>query len=357
MEDLRILVIGDQHFKINNIQQMEQFCDKIIQFVKSRLDDIDVIVCLGDALDRHESINVFPQVLCTEFFGNLSDLKPLYILIGNHDRPNNSDFLSKYHPFTALHRWNNTKIADTVLIEVIKGHKFVCVPYVPNGRFKEALNTKLDNYDDITAIFAHQDFFGAQMGSVTSANGDKWQLDNPLVISGHIHEYHKPQKNILYIGTPHQINFSSESIIHTISIFTFTKSNDNRNKNYQEERINLELTKKVIITVPCTCILTWVPPTNCIIKLVLEGTSPEIKATMKLDYVKELTKKGITIVYKTLEDNKVGDIKLDDIKLDDININQPKDKVIPYLSKLNNMIQTDASQKEWFIKIFGNIEV
>ncbi len=49
------------------------------------------------------------------------------------------------------------------------------VPYVPPGRFVEALNI-IDNewWKNVNCIFAHQEFYGCKMGAIESIEGDKW---------------------------------------------------------------------------------------------------------------------------------------------------------------------------------------
>jgi hypothetical protein len=39
-------------------------------------------------------------------------------------------------------------------------------------------------------------------------SGDEWPATAPHVVSGHIHEYHHPQPNVWYPGTPLPLNFS-----------------------------------------------------------------------------------------------------------------------------------------------------
>ncbi len=69
------------------------------------------------------------------------------------------------------------------------------VPYVPPGRFVEALNI-IDNewWKNVNCIFAHQEFYGCKMGAIESIEGDKWDHSFPLVISGHIHSEQRLKK-------------------------------------------------------------------------------------------------------------------------------------------------------------------
>ena len=141
------LAIGDPHFKINNVRTSEEMTKRVIKVAQERRPDF--ITVLGDVLDRHETIHVEPLVRATQFLLELEKIAPTYVIIGNHDRPNNSDFLSHWHPFAAISQWKNTKIVDKVVIDTIKGCTFIWVPYVPNGRFIEALDTLYPEETDV----------------------------------------------------------------------------------------------------------------------------------------------------------------------------------------------------------------
>lgn len=199
----KILVIGDPHFKVSNVHDTLLMSKNIILIAHDKKPDI--IVVLGDLLDRHEAINMTPLVNAIDFLHQLQDIAPLYVLIGNHDRKNNQDFLSKEHPFTAVKYWNNTIVVDQCHTTVVKNIKLTFVPYVPPGQFQKALDTI--DWQDSHLIFTHQEFKGCKMGAITSSHGDEWATTNPYIISGHIHDYQMLQNNILYVGTPIQHKF------------------------------------------------------------------------------------------------------------------------------------------------------
>lgn len=333
---IKIIAIGDPHFKINNVIETDEMHVKIIEICNKIKPDI--IVCLGDILDRHETIHVSPLIRSIKFLKDLSEITKLYVIIGNHDRPNNSNFLTDEHPFNALKEWKNTTVVDKVIFDIIYDYKFIFVPYVPPGRFNEALSTINNLSDDITAIFAHQEFYGAKMGAVTSLIGDHWPIDNPLIISGHIHDYDKLQSNIYYVGTPLQHAFG-DNTDKTISLFTFIT-----NKEYLHERIDLSLRKKKIVYLTFENINTYEPPDDINIKIVINGKSSEIKSLIKSNKIKELTKKGIKISYKHIPDDKTHN--------ENIIIN----KQMSYLERLYLEISNDQDQIAWFEQLFGKIK-
>lgn len=291
IEGTKILVIGDPHFKVSNVRETDLMVIAILRQAKSLLPDI--IVVLGDVLDRHESIHVTPLTKSVIFLMKLSEIAPTYVLIGNHDMKNNRQFLPEEHPFVALKYVNNNRIfiCDTTQSVFIKNERYVFVPYVPPGRFLEALN-KVDGWQTAKCIFAHQEFRGAQMGAIVSTEGDEWSLDNPFVISGHIHDYQELKLNILYVGTPIQHTYS-DSQIKTISLFVF---GDTRS----QERIPLGLPRKQIIRMCCANVSTYTIPENSELKIIISGLSAEIKAVMKHPNIEIWRKQGHKITYKDI---------------------------------------------------------
>lgn len=153
-------------------------------------------------------------------------------------------------------------------------------------------------FNDATAIFAHQEFYGVKIGAIVSENGDKWNKDYPLIISGHIHDYDRPQDNIIYVGTPCQHSFGDRAD-KTISLFSW----DNPKSIPTEERIDLGLIKKMLVNLTCNEVFDLDPKKygEKQIKLKISGTSDEIKAVMKLKKVKQWQSgdQKIKIVYQT----------------------------------------------------------
>lgn len=94
-------------------------------------------------------------------------------------------------------------------------------PYVPPGRFAEALGLLPCSLDSINLIFAHQEFRNAKLGAFLSETGDEWPVTNPYVVSGHIHQYDLLQPNLLYVGTPLQLAFadSDKKVLLAMDLF------------------------------------------------------------------------------------------------------------------------------------------
>ena len=337
---LKVLTIGDHHFKISNVKESSEMCNKIYELLDK--EEVDLIINMGDTMDRHENIHVIPLTNSIKFTKELIKRKEVIKIIGNHDRPNNNDFLSDNHPYYGMHGTPNLTIVDKVIVKEIKGMKFCFVPYVFPGRLFEALSTNkdlnLENIKDIKCFFGHQEIHGTNMGVMISVVGDKWPLEYPYFISGHIHDYCRPQENVVYVGTPMQHAFG-ERDDKTVSIWTIYPD-----QSPIEKRIDLGLMKKIVITLKCSELITWNPPANFMIKLILEGTNSEIKAIMKLEYIRTLRNKGIKIVHNTLDELNIGINKK-------INFQEVR---LSYSQRLKILASKNEEQLYWFNKVFSN---
>lgn len=432
---LRALVIGDPHFKKNNLPEMELFSTRIRELALKLKPDI--IVCLGDVLDKFGTVDTTVQTTAVHFLGDMEDIAPLYLIIGNHDRRNNSDYLTEVHGFRALKRWKNTSVADTKAVKVrIKDLNMLFVPYVHNGYFtsviaevnlveclvkwqkimnfdlkqttisvilkpkkkskkktkpepkpdpkpvkdfvlqiQKYISSKLNNSEseptdfktylnndaeliefiteflkslnneqlkslskslndtkeckrkrkeekwflehiaplilkdkfedkikDIDFIFAHQEIRGAKMGAIISVDGDFWDPTWPLTITGHLHDYQTPQKNILYVGTPIQHTYG-ETGEKTVSLISFWS--EEGKLRWKEEKHNLNLLKRKIIHLKPEELSKFEPPSpeeNLKIKIKLRGTISENIIAFKSQLVKDLRKMGVVIVSDPVSD-------------------------------------------------------
>lgn len=329
-EKMKVLVIGDPHFKVGNIPESDEMVDRLVKVAKTI--NPRFIVVLGDVLHRHEKIHVSPLMRAEKMVRLLSEISPTYLIIGNHDRPNNSNYLTDEHPFNAMKLWNNTTVVDKVYQEVIDDKRFVFVPYVPPGKFEDALNTISDPLVNTVAIFCHQEFYGAKMGAIKSQAGDKWPTTHPLVISGHVHDYDTLQPNLIYVGTPMQHAFGDRDD-KTVSIFTFS------DQGWNQDRVDLGLKKRIITYLTPEKIHTYEPPSDKLVKVVIKGDEAEIKAVAKLDKIKQLKKLGIKISYKIISDTTVPERKGPILRLG-------------YKDRLRTEIKSDPQQLEWFNKLF-----
>jgi DNA repair exonuclease SbcCD nuclease subunit len=328
MECLKIIAIGDPHFKDSNISESKELESKLIPILEK--ENIDLIVVLGDILDKHERIDQAPLRQATYFLSKLKEIAPLYMIIGNHDRPNNSVFLTDEHPFNSFKLWPNTYVIDNVYETTINNFNLLFLPYVSPGRFLEAMNEV--EYKKSNIIFAHQEFRNAKMGAVKSITGDEWPENYPLIISGHIHDFDELQSNIIYVGTPMQHAFGDrdDKTISRILLYRNT---------FKHERINLGLRKRVLVHLRCEDVLKFKPDDNVLTKLKIKGTAAQIKALRKNKQYWNLKLKVDKVAFETIPEILDSNIQLN-----------PK---WGYLTHLYHRVKEDASLKYWYEQIFG----
>ena len=285
------IIIGDPHFQVTNIPEVNLFISRVLNLIKEKQPTFCVI--LGDVLHTHERLHTIAMNKAYEFIRRVRDLVKTYVLVGNHDALNNQIYLNDNHWMNGMKEWENVTIVDKVKIETIQGFKFVFCPYVPNGRFIEALDTAKEKWTDASCIFAHQEFKGCSMNAITSIEGDEWKEDYPQVISGHIHNKQKVGKNIYYPGSAMQHAFG-ESSKNIIAYVEFEK-----NKKYTLVEIDLKLPRKKTVHLDMEDIDDYKEvETKDKVKISITGNYEQFKAFKKTKKYKELIKKGRKVVFK-----------------------------------------------------------
>jgi DNA repair exonuclease SbcCD nuclease subunit len=225
-----ILAIGDPHFRPENAQATIEFTEKVTQLVLDK--NPDVIVVLGDLLHTHEKLHSLVMNTALDFLDCLRKLKPTFILVGNHDMSSNTQFLNDNHWMNVLKGKENLTVVD----RVVKYENIVLAPYVYPGRLKEALDTS-PGWEKANIIFLHQEMKGCKMGAIISNDGDEWDENLPLIVSGHIHDTQYVGDNIYYPGSAIQHGFgeTSKKIVALVS------------DKWEIEEVDLKLPKKKTI--------------------------------------------------------------------------------------------------------------
>jgi len=205
---------------------------------------------------------------------------------------NNQQFLTTNHWMNILKEWEGLEVVDKVQTCELDGELFVMVPYVPPGRFEEALNTSGNQWKKSTCIFAHQEFYGCKMGAVTSIDGDQWPIAHPRVVSGHIHSKDKLQENLYYTGSAMQHAFG-ESEKNTVAVLEFEMG------NYKIKEVDLKIPRKRSISTTLKKAMDFeIPETSDTLMLSIAGVNPEeFRAFQKSKKYKELQQAGIKIKF------------------------------------------------------------
>lgn len=289
------LAVGDPHFQVNNVKQCEQLIERVLATITKVKPDF--VVLLGDLLHTHERIHIVPLNLANRFISCIAELVPVFVIIGNHDLINCSQFLTDNHAFNSFKEKYNVTICDKPTVVPFKDKQFVFCPYVPPNTFEQALDTMGEDWTGVDCIFAHQEFYGCSYNpTMKSVEGDIWPEEYPLVVSGHIHHEQRLQENIYYPGTPMQHAFG-EGEKKIIALLTF-------HEGFTIKRIDLELEKKKIVYATLAQAEKYVPPAeNVAIKLVIRTNSEAAKLFRKSAKYKALVKAGVLVSFvpETLE--------------------------------------------------------
>lgn len=209
-----VLVIGDMHYTGANSNDTDPIEQDILRMIDG---GIDTLILLGDVFHTHEKLSAEAQSRFTLFVKSVIERRCYMIcLVGNHDMASNKDWMPTTHSMTAL-----GAVAHPLLHIVsrpqyfdIHGTRVLATPYVPPGRFREAL--ELEGPVNASVIFAHQDFIGANYNGIVCRVGDVLGDDLPPVISGHIHDKQFLGR-VFYTGTPYESGFSiRKRFIHHI---------------------------------------------------------------------------------------------------------------------------------------------
>lgn len=282
---MNFLAVGDLHIKTDNVEEINILLLEIEKICS--VNRFDYIILLGDILHTHEKILTQCLNRALHFIKKCSEFAYTYILVGNHDLTSQNLFLSDSHWMNVLKTYKNIHIVDKVTS--IKDEVLLC-PYVSPGRFIEALNSRGDDWKNFKLIFAHQEFKGCSMGAIISTEGDSWNKEYPLVISGHIHDVQRLE-NIYYPGAPLQHNFGDTSTRIVCSVNTI-------NLKIIEHPLNVP--KKHIIH---TDIKDFKIPqqTKGDVKVKIKGTSEEFKIFKQSNEYKDALKKNIK--FQLIEDS------------------------------------------------------
>lgn len=242
---MKFCCIGDPHFKETNVQDCEMLIDKLVTLISSI--EPEFVVIMGDIMHEHSKAYYGPFQLAQNLIEQLSQITHVFVIIGNHDYINASQFQTDKHFFNALKKWDNVEVIDTFTTKTFGQFTFGFCPFVPKGRFMEALNGSGKVWEICDAIFAHQEFKGCKMESGdNSKNGDEWPQDNPLIISGHIHIHQIVNDNIFYTGSIMQHGYT-DTTEKLLWMFEFNMD-ENNDILYTHSGYDLNIKKKKKIT-------------------------------------------------------------------------------------------------------------
>jgi len=295
----KILAIGDPHFKVDNVEDSINFIELLKTWIETNQSQLCKIIVLGDILHTHEKLHTVALNNAVNFFKMLISFKlPIYALVGNHDATSNTIFLTNNHWLNSLKEWDSLTIVDypiKINFSYEDGEEIVLCPYVPDGRFVEALN-HIPSWKDATIVFGHQLIDNAKMGMIVAKDVEEWKDEYPYLISGHIHDKQQVKKNAFYTGSSMQHAFGDQDdkSLCLISL---------EDGEVKKEDVYLTIRKKKILYADVTNLEETLEKMkeDTEYKIVLSGNENEFKAiknsslfkdAMKQDNLKNITFKS-----------------------------------------------------------------
>lgn len=328
MPSKRIICIGDPHFKPSNKHETELMVTAILK----KVPDInpDYIVVMGDILDDFKRINQYAFKPATDFIYALSELAPTYVIIGNHDLPDHTEYLSSYHPWVGIRNQKNITIVDKPLMLRLDDFSgtFLFAPYAEPDRLMDLVNHDRKDSDRICAMFCHHEIKGCVYNGKESKHGAKWPSYSPYIVAGHIHNFQTINDNIIYVGTPIQHDFADLDS-KSISLFDFTDEVDKKItktapketkypirhfKLPKHERIYLGLKERKVLYLTVDEVMDW--ENNDAYKYLIRITDKKssIDVLYTTDHYKKLQKTGVRLEGRPVSELNAK-LKINDVRV------------------------------------------
>lgn len=315
------LSIGDPHFKCDNTSETNTLHSETVNLVRDG--HFDFVVVLGDIMHTHNKADLSTFIRACEYLEELSKYSTVFVLIGNHDRINNKISSGDDHFFYPLKgKDENLIIVDTPVVYTILSKDYMFLPYMEPGKLFEQLYKYSLYPESCEVVFGHHELYGSEVSNKPSDIGDIWPEDFPLFISGHIHHYHKPQKNIIYVGTPFMQSYGCSSD-KTISIF---------DDMLAEQRIKLDIPRLISVRIPAKDFCNFEYETDCKLKIKIEGSNKQKSIIVNTDKYKGMISRGIKISFY--------EIKKDEI----FHLNNKMKLGLPFKERIKNKLNTETTK-------------
>ena len=265
-----LLVIGDLHFQERDIELYTTFIDRLETNILQKK-EYEAVILLGDIQHKFKIVDRAAQTLVCLLFKMITKYTNLYVLVGNHDYDNATQFLTENHTLMPFKTWPKVKIIDKPTKVILLEKNMLLCPYVPKGRFMEAVETHLKK-EKPSLLFCHQEFLGSLMGPYPSLDGDIWPEMYPMVISGHAHGRHQVGKNIQYVGMPYDDSYDETHKRYILEL-------DNSLKFIWLN--SLKMPRKMQTTLTIEEAMEWQPKKNTSYRLKIVCSGEEYKQFLK----------------------------------------------------------------------------
>lgn len=294
---MNILVIGDVHFKDGNSISTDKMQASLCEILEKN--EFDFIVLTGDIYDQHSIMKIGVNKRVSDFINCLSSYSKLFIIVGNHDIRNNNCYLPEEHTlYQFKYNKNNLVVVDQPLIYEVKNYKFTFCPYVPEGRFHEALN--IVEWSGSSIVFCHQEIKGVEVNGIKSNSRDVWKPEYPILVCGHIHK-RQIIGNIHLPGTPYSQNFSE---VGEKSISIYQIKSDEITFKYVDLNVPSHLKYECDAESFQDIISNIRQPENSSIRITVTDRQSKLNKIDDIKYIRQFKKKNIKLIIQKIPSKK-----------------------------------------------------
>ena len=194
--------ITDEGYTIRELEHLS--CAQTLIDICNK-EDIDRIVFCGDLYQAvGDNLSTQTQSAVCEFVEKISKIKPLDMLVGNHDLSGTTNFKS-VHKLIPFKYFNNVTVYDSP----VEKDGIVYMPYCTSDEYA---TTVLENIKDKKnkVVFSHLELKGINLGNgIETTHGVPLDLllQFKMTIQGHYHGSSSYGPNIKVIGSTQRLSF------------------------------------------------------------------------------------------------------------------------------------------------------
>lgn len=216
---MRLLLVGDPHVTVDELEDSQALVDFVYETVLST--KCDACVILGDLFHNHAVLRVEVLKFWHNALKRLGSLVPTYVLVGNHDRPNDASITA--------HALQTVQVEG---VRVVDG-PVVLGAWLPDPEKRVLLLPYYHNLGEFVAevrhiqpqkLICHQTFAGSTYdnGFYAPDGVDPAKVGVPQVVSGHIHTKQLvtwPKGWVQYVGSPRWRTMSDANVQKDICLW------------------------------------------------------------------------------------------------------------------------------------------
>lgn len=214
---MKLLCFSDIHFHHTHrfshitsegytVRELEHLscADDIIRICQE--ENIDRIVFCGDLYQTvGDNLSTQTQAAVCEFVDKLRKVKPLDVLVGNHDQSSTTNY-KNVHKLIPFKYWDNVTVYDK---PTVVNDYFVYMPYCTSDEYAVSI---LENIKDKQnkVVFSHLELKGINLGNgIETTHGVPLDLLSQfkMTIQGHYHGSSSYGLNIKVIGSTQRLSF------------------------------------------------------------------------------------------------------------------------------------------------------